>query len=155
MDQKALAKLQGLRRYPIVITGAIGNTTTSAKVYYVKVPVGARLVKAVALMDATTDEAKAITISKATIAATTSKFQAGSVVAAGSLTTVPVAIADTALLTGTTGTAASAITMIPSTNFSEANLAVTVEECIAISLAAVTSGKILSGVIILEFLPTE
>lgn len=153
MKTRDLAKLQALRSAPIVVTGAIAGTVGAAKVYYVKLPVGARLARVTALMDATTDVARAITISKATVAAATSKFRGASVVAGSGLTTAPADVADSTLFTGTTTTAASSIVFTPSTNYSEANLAVPTTQCIKISVADPTTGKAISGQIILEFLP--
>lgn len=153
MKTRDLAKLQALRSAPIVVTGAIAGTVGAAKVYYVKLPVGARLARVTALMDATTDVARAITISKATVAAATSKFRDASVVAGSGLTTAPVDVADTALLTGTTTTGASSIVFTPSTDFSAAKLALPTTECVKISVADPTTGKAISGQIILEFLP--
>lgn len=152
-NSKELAKQQALTTQPIKAIGAIAGVVGATKVYYVKSPVRARLGAVIALMDATTDIAKAITISKAQIAAATSPFDPLNIKPATELTTVPAAISSTALLTGTTTTTASAIVMVPSTDYSATKIIIEKDECLAISVADPTTGKKISGQIVIEFIP--
>lgn len=151
MKTQSLAKLQSMQYAPIKVSGAIAGVIGGAVVYYVKLPMKAKLVNITGLMVA--DVAKAITVSKATIANTTSKFKDFEVKAGAALTTAPADISDTALLLGTTGTSASSIVFAPTTDFTDAKLVIDDGECVKISIADPTTGKAISGVINLEFIP--
>lgn len=152
-SSKELAKRLSLRAAPVKAIGAIVGVVGATKVYYVKAPFRSRLALAIALLDGTTNIAKAITITKATIASTTSEFEPYNVKAATELSVVPADIANTELLTGTTPVVAGAVVLNPSTDYSAAKIIIEKDQCIKISVADPTNGKAISGQIVLEFLP--
>lgn len=153
MDSKNLAKLQALDKQPIKVIGKIDGLIGATRSYYVKCPVRAKLGQVLALLAPATNVAKAITVSKATLSAATTRFNDLEVKLFGGSDTVPVDISSTALLTGNTATSASALTLLPAANYTESNIIIEPNQCIKISIADPTGTSVITGQIVVEFIP--